>query len=130
VPTRLTLTAVFFADDQHGWAVGHDALILHSSDGGERWEIQHADPEQESPLLSVWFENAQHGIAVGAFSMTLETRDGGQSWESRPLIEGAQGDLHLNEIFGVGRGSVFIAAEAGTVYRSRDAGATFEALLP
>jgi photosystem II stability/assembly factor-like uncharacterized protein len=34
VPTRQLLTAVFFIDDKQGWAVGHDAQILSSSDGG------------------------------------------------------------------------------------------------
>jgi len=27
VPTRQLLTAIYFADAQHGWAVGHDALF-------------------------------------------------------------------------------------------------------
>lgn len=130
VPTRLTLTSVFFADEKRGWAVGHDALILHTADGGESWEAQYSNPEQESPLLSVWFEDTQHGIAVGAFSMTLETKDGGRTWQSRPLIEGSEDDFHLNEIFGAGDDNVFIAAEMGRVYRSRDSGRIWEALLP
>jgi photosystem II stability/assembly factor-like uncharacterized protein len=130
VPTRVTLTAVFFADAKHGWAVGHDAVILHSVDGGENWAIQFSNPELESPLLSVWFEDARHGIAVGAFSLMMETKDGGQTWQSRPLLEGAETDLHLNEIFGAGGGAVFIAAEVGTVYVSRDSGQSWEAVLP
>jgi photosystem II stability/assembly factor-like uncharacterized protein len=130
VPVRTTLTSVFFTDAKRGWAVGHDALILHSADGGETWASQYSDPEQEAPLLSVWFADAQHGIAVGAFSLTLETKDGGRRWRQRPLIEGSEGDLHLNEIFGAGGENVFIAAEVGTVYRSRDEGRTWEALLP
>src|SRR5690606_23612359 len=28
VPSRQLLTAVYFVDDKHGWAVGHDAQIL------------------------------------------------------------------------------------------------------
>src|SRR5471030_2586830 len=34
VPSRQLLTALYFVDDKHGWAVGHDAQILASSDGG------------------------------------------------------------------------------------------------
>ena len=33
VPTRQLLTAVYFVDATHGWAVGHDAQILMSSPG-------------------------------------------------------------------------------------------------
>ncbi len=34
------LTAVYFINQQRGWAVGHDGLILVSDDGGENWRIQ------------------------------------------------------------------------------------------
>jgi photosystem II stability/assembly factor-like uncharacterized protein len=130
VPTRLSLTAVFFVDDKRGWAVGHDALILHSDDGGDTWRMQHSDIANEVPLLSIWFENAQHGIAVGAFSMLLETKNGGRTWLPRQLSENREDDYHLNDIFAGSGGSVFIAAEMGRVYRSRDTGESWEELSP
>ena len=37
VPTQVTFTAVAFVDDKNGWAVGHDTVILHTSDAGETW---------------------------------------------------------------------------------------------
>ena len=40
VPTIQMLTALYFADDHYGWAVGHDGLILASDDGGASWRIQ------------------------------------------------------------------------------------------
>jgi len=40
VPVSSDLTAVFFVGDKQGWAVGHDGVILHSGDGGERWDVQ------------------------------------------------------------------------------------------
>ncbi|MDX1805105.1 MAG: YCF48-related protein [Alcanivorax sp.] len=42
-PTGVLLTAVCFADARHGWAVGHDAVILGTSDGGESWQLQYSD---------------------------------------------------------------------------------------
>ena len=76
VPTRATLTAVYFVDARQGWAVGHDAIILHSNDGGESWQLQQFAPDLETPLFSLWFENARHGLAVGAYGMAFRTRDG------------------------------------------------------
>ncbi|MCP4657928.1 MAG: hypothetical protein GY856_21175, partial [bacterium] len=32
VPTRATLTGVYFHDERNGWAVGHDAVILRTRD--------------------------------------------------------------------------------------------------
>jgi len=55
VPTRVTLTAVHFPTPRHGWAVGHDAVVIHTADAGETWERQYADPDLQSPLLDVWF---------------------------------------------------------------------------
>lgn len=40
VPTSVTLTAVSFADDQNGWAVGHSGIVLQSADGGLSWQKQ------------------------------------------------------------------------------------------
>jgi photosystem II stability/assembly factor-like uncharacterized protein len=130
VPTRATLTDVTFVDAQRGWAVGHDLVVLHTRDGGEHWERQFAAPEDESPLLGVWFENPRHGIAVGAFGLLLETGDGGETWQRRAVSDDPEQDFHLNAIFGGPGDAVFIAAEFGSVFRSGDAGASWERLRP
>ena len=41
VPVRSTLLDIFFLNDKLGWAVGHEGVILHSSDGGLNWELQY-----------------------------------------------------------------------------------------
>ncbi|MCC5851986.1 MAG: hypothetical protein JJU30_04080 [Alkalimonas sp.] len=81
VPVRASLNALYFVDELHGWAVGHDATILYSSDGGEHWQLQQFLPELDKPLLDVLFENRLHGIAVGAYGLMYRTEDGGQSWQ-------------------------------------------------
>jgi photosystem II stability/assembly factor-like uncharacterized protein len=125
VPTRATLTGVSLYDLTRGWAVGHDAIILRTRDGGLSWEIVYAAPEEERPLLDVWFENAEHGVAVGAYGYFLETRDGGDTWQPREISDN---DYHLNHIAAASSGRLYIAAEAGTVYRSDDAGRSWEKL--
>lgn len=40
VPVSVTLTAVHFPTETQGWAVGHGAIILHSSDAGVNWVRQ------------------------------------------------------------------------------------------
>ena len=37
VPVSVMLTAVWFLDAQHGWAVGHDGMIIATDDGGASW---------------------------------------------------------------------------------------------
>lgn len=42
-PTEVLLTSVCFADSYNGWAVGHDATVLGTTDGGETWTVQYSD---------------------------------------------------------------------------------------
>ena len=118
-PGEAVLTAVHFHDERHGWAVGHDAVILRTEDGGASWSLVHQAPEEYRPLLDLWFENENHGFAVGAYGLFLETRDGGRSWQRRTLLAE---DMHLNAIAGGPGGRLYIAGEAGTLLRSDDAG--------
>lgn len=122
VPTRSTLTSVFFIDGKNGWAVGHDGTVIGSRDGGDSWQVLRQELGKERALFSVWFENAEHGFAVGQFGTALETDDGGRTWRERRLHQGDTGDRHLLHIFAGGGGLVLVAAEAGAIFRSEDNG--------
>jgi photosystem II stability/assembly factor-like uncharacterized protein len=50
VPTRQMLTAVYFAGEQRGWAVGHDGLVLATVDAGEHWVIQRDGLQEQQRL--------------------------------------------------------------------------------
>lgn len=123
VPTSVTLTAVHFSDPEHGFAVGHDAVVLHTADAGETWTRQYADPELRSPLLDVWFADRRHGFAVGAYGLFLETQDAGATWVSRTITDL---DVHHNAIVSTRDGTLVVAGERGSVFRSIDGGETWE----
>ncbi len=146
VPTRATLTSVYFHDAKLGWAVGHDEVILLSDDGGENWTRTHAAPEKEQPLLDVRFKDAEAGFAFGAYGTILASRDGGRSWmphafDPKPLVpqtkpaaqsaddefidESAANDMHLNAVARAADGKLYLAAESGHLLRSDDDGASW-----
>jgi photosystem II stability/assembly factor-like uncharacterized protein len=122
VPSRSMLAAVTFHDDRLGWAVGHDSVVLRTSDGGTTWEILHWAPEDESPFFDVWFDDAVNGIAIGAYGSFYRTADGGETWDFEPI---GDMDWHLHDIVRAADGTMYIAAEAGTILRSDDAGSTW-----
>lgn len=126
-PTRSTLNAVAFADENNGWAVGHDAVILHTTDGGKTWALQNFEPELEKPLLDVLAIDANVAFAVGAYGLLYRTDDAGKSWNEvdTPIRED---ELHFNAIARLGSGELFIAGEQGKLAVSSDGGTTWEAL--
>jgi photosystem II stability/assembly factor-like uncharacterized protein len=146
VPARSTLTSVFFHDKNTGWAAGHDEMILRTTDGGVIWKRVFYQPEDERPFLDLWFENENRGIAVGAYGLYFTTIDGGKTWIDSGLNvfkeitveeesdEGEESgtvdftesyELHLNSITRSDSGKLYIAAEAGRIYRSDDLGNTW-----
>ncbi len=146
VPTQALLTGVCFFDAQHGLAVGHDEVILATADAGRSWKRTHYAPEAQQPLLDVWCGTGGRAIAVGAYSTYLTSEDGGGTWAARKFTptpreprakearaaaasasdEGqAGGGYHLNRIVAATPTRLYIAAEAGHLYRSDDAGASW-----
>lgn len=128
VPTLSLLTAVYFTDDQHGWAVGHDALILATADGGQTWTEQFRDVEREegAPFLDVWFQDRNNGLVIGAYGALLATTDGGQNWEDVSDRLDNEDGFHLNAITEVKDAGLFLVGEMGSMFRSTDAGLTWE----
>jgi len=118
VPTRAMLTGVSFGDAQHGWAVGHDGVILATADGGLTWTHQDAGNDLETIFLDVFFSDSLHGLAVGAYGKCVLTLDGGKTWQpSTPIRD----EVHLNQIAPTRTDTVYLAGESGTLLVSDDA---------
>lgn len=126
VPTRQMLTALFFLDARHGWAVGHDAIILVTRDGGLSWSKLFEERDREAPLLDIWFKDLQSGYAIGAYGALLETTDGGQSWVDISERLDNEDAYHLNAITAVKDAGLFVVGELGQMFRSADWGQTWE----
>jgi len=143
VPSSSDLVAVAFPTPQQGWAVGHDGVVLRSTDAGANWTrvldgqqagtllLEHyrdRDPAlrqeakrfaaqgAENPFLDIAFENGSTGYLVGAFGLIFRTTDGGASWQ--PLLHAADNPkaLHLYAVRPVG-GEVYVAGEQGLLLK-------------
>lgn len=128
VPVRAALTAVHFPDEQHGWAVGHDAAIVATADGGKTWALQHFQPDLEKPLLDVLFLDASRGFAVGAYGLLLQTADAGKTWTEVDAPSIREEEVHFNALARLGNGNLFIAGESGMLAVSADEGKTWTRL--
>lgn len=156
-PVSVTLTAVHFADDKHGYAVGHSGTVLATANGGETWtrildghqaaRISLAaaqasgnaaalrDAERlvadgpDKPLLDLLVLDTQRVIVIGAYGMAYSTTDGGQNWTSWADRLGNPRSLHLYAIRHHGE-RILVSGELGLVRLSQDGGKTFAALKP
>lgn len=148
-PVSVGLTAVRFADAQHGVAVGHGATVLTTTDGGAHWlrrldgrgvaaielAAAHDDAARQAaerlkadgpdkPWLDAWMTDAQRITVVGAYGLALHSDDGGQHWQSwRGRLDNPK-ELHLYAVRQRGA-QWLIAGEQGLVLVSDDQGEHF-----
>lgn len=125
VPTRAMLTGVSFPSANLGWAVGHDGVILHTTDGGNTWSRQDKGDDLETVFLDVLFLDDAHGFAVGAYGKFLHTGDGGKTWER---ASPSDADIHYNRIAAGPDGRLWLCGEGGSLLLSPDSGQTWTAL--
>lgn len=148
-PIKSTLTAVYFLNDQLGWAVGHDAAILHTQDSGVTWEVQQYLPSLEKPLFDIVFNDTLNGVAIGSYGLFFRTNDGGKTWisefhdefllmddieylnELREEDEDAYLDEiggilpHFNRIKAIDK-ALYLVGEIGLIAKSDDFGVSWE----
>jgi photosystem II stability/assembly factor-like uncharacterized protein len=82
-PDDVQLRSVFFVSNKVGWAAGkgQGGIILHTTNGGEHWEIQLGDPSSnEEGFDDLYFLDASHGWAVQRGGKLVRTSDG-TNWE-------------------------------------------------
>jgi hypothetical protein len=126
VPVNAMLNRVRFRDARQGWAVGHDATIVATADGGQTWTLQHFDPEAR-PLYDVIFLDDTLLSAIGGYGGYYDSPDSGRTWTRRTFPIGELGQ-HFNAAARLGDGTLLVAGERGLLMRSRDNAGTWELL--
>lgn len=90
VPSIQMLTGIHFIDEQLGWAVGHDGLILVSADGASNWRVQRDGLSVQHQADLEMREKAHRNIRE------LEQALGTASDEIRPELELGLEDAQLD----------------------------------
>lgn len=129
------LHAVYFLDENKGWAVGGRGVLLVTDDGGNVWR---ARPRLvEDALRDVYFSDEQNGWLVCERSIydlktkdeprtyLLRTTDGGESWQKVNVI-GKDVDARLVRALFTNNGRGWAFGEEGVLYTTRDGGENWE----
>jgi len=118
VPVQSDLTALSFPTQTRGWVVGHDGVILTTSDMGETW-IKQYDGKIAATALPEYY---QKRIAAGDASMQRyldQTRLNATVPASLPYL----GVYFKNEQVG------YVVGSFGSIIMTQDGGKTWEPLL-
>ena len=87
-PQDADLRDVFFVSADVGWAAGEadsqageGGIILHTTDGGQHWDVQLGDPHSATRgFNNLFFLDAKHGWATQYGGFLVRTTDG-ETWE-------------------------------------------------
>jgi len=131
--TSRALSAISFADHQHGFIAGSGGTILATNDGGVTWKAQRSGTREH--LLGLYASSSMSAYVVGAFGTLLSTSDGGATWRKQelswdrliPLITKDSGTLepNLNAVYFVNPETGWIVGEFGLVLKTSDGGQTW-----
>jgi photosystem II stability/assembly factor-like uncharacterized protein len=134
VPVSITITSIYFSTDKHGWAVGHDGVILATKDAGVTWvkqfdgvvanrlieeefvaKLKSKKAHLEKPNLSVQMKE-QLNSEIESLELAVEDiKAGAEFGPSRPLF----GVWFKNQLEGIVVGSF------GQIFATKNGGETW-----
>ena len=115
-----------FIDDNHGFLVGSNRLIMETIDGGKTWEERSLDlsSEENFRLLDIDFKG-EEGWLLGQPSLVMHTYDAGKNWTRLSLGNKLPGQPFL--ISTLDRDKAELATTAGAIYATTNSGESWEA---
>jgi len=133
VPVSVLLTAVSFADEKYGWAVGHGGVVLHTQDGGETW-IKQFDGNRANDMIITQAEKK-----VGELEDKLDTASEEELSDLEWALEDAQfalEDAHIDaevgaskpllDVFFFDQNKGFAVGAYGFMFKTEDGGESWE----
>lgn len=119
-PTHRLLLGALFLDESEGWFVGSAATTLHTSDGGEHWQLSNVPDANQRGIRfeAISFANNHEGWLAGSEGSIYHTTDGGDSWQAQS--SGITVDLHDIKFTSALEG--WAVGDAGMILHTLDGG--------
>ena len=122
---QLNALDIDFIDDDHGFLVGSNRLIMESNDGGKSWEKRSLDisAEENFRLLDIDFKGSE-GWLIGQPSLVMHSVDEGKNW-TRLSLGKLPGQPFL--VSTIDEGVAELATTSAAIYKTSNSGETWEA---
>lgn len=135
MPFTRMLTGVSFVDDKFGWAVGHQSMVFHTTDGGETW-IRQLDgtkfQQQANQENLVSTEAAYEALSAELEAnpdpdRDLELEDALFAFEdAQILVEEPTIPTNLHDVWFMDSDNGWAVGAFGRLVETRDGGKTWE----
>ncbi len=109
-----------FISENEAWSVAVPARIIHTTDGGENWDLQFAD--NGFGLSCVHFIDDQRGWVGGPSDAIMRTTDGGLSWTVHNIPNPPNGPDSKWDIHFVDENLGYLVGNFGYVAKTLDGG--------
>ncbi len=124
-PTTRWLYRCDFPDTLNGWAVGDSGTIVHTSDGGNTWQLQNSTIDVF--IEDVFFLNKRLGWAIAndyffRGTIILKTTNGGALWTSSRYPDTTFVLYTVNFLDSL---NGYLAGFSGVILKTTDAGASW-----
>lgn len=117
-PSR-PLLDIWFRNADEGWAVGAYGTVLHTGDGGKRWQfVEGLDDPDRLHLKTVVGLGDGTLLIAGEGGRIYRCVDGGSHWTSQPPLTPAS----LYKLIALRDGQVLVLGLGGTLLSSHDQG--------
>ena len=114
------LHGIFMYNENIGWAMGNNGIILKTMDGGINWHT--VSTPVNTNYNKVQFRNLNIGYAVGDNGIVLKSNDSGESWFvlSTPVEDNLKDLFIINEttVCAVGDNGIVLLTEDGHTFSS------------
>lgn len=114
---------VAFINEQKGFAVAGDGIVLYTENGGQSWGTKNLNTKVK--LMRVRFLNENIGFICGEGGKLFKTTNGGNSWDSlstgsaRFFFDVAFYDENLGIVGGEGN-TLLVTTDGGATWTQRD----------
>lgn len=133
VPVSVLLTAVYFVTPEKGWAVGHGAVVLNTTDGGKTWHKQFDGVQANQEVLkSTQAEVDQLKAKLAAAPEDQKDDIQAKLDDAKYALEDAQSDSKtgpakpLLDVWFKNENEGFVVGAYGLFFKTNDGGNTWK----
>jgi photosystem II stability/assembly factor-like uncharacterized protein len=114
------LKALYFINENTGWAAGYNGKVLRTTNGGTNWVLQPTATTQT--LFTVDFVNSNSGFIIGSLNTFLKTTNAGVNWVSGG---GVPNMTSTNDVDFIDANTGYVCGADGDVSKTTNGGANW-----